>query len=153
MWGLPSRALRLSTAAQASKSRSWQVSLRLRLKAGPTACLSQPVGQRESHGHARFHVGEDYARVWISGRQFIRVHLCRCGAITLLFPENSFLFAESLSYTLSSLSSPRILIINVIFFLRASPMAHGSSQARGQFEAAAASLHHSHSHTESKRYL
>ena len=33
----------------------------------------------------------------------------------------------------------------VFFFFRATPMAYGSSQARGQIRAAAAGLHHSHS--------
>ena len=39
----------------------------------------------------------------------------------------------------------------VFFFLFFSPVAYGSSQARGQIRAAAAaSLHHSHSHAKSK---
>ena len=33
----------------------------------------------------------------------------------------------------------------IYLFFRVTPAAHGSSQARGQFGAAAASLHHSHS--------
>ena len=44
--------------------------------------------------------------------------------------------------------------VHVIFFLfRASPAAYGSSQARGQVRAVAASLRHSHSHTRSKPHL
>ena len=39
------------------------------------------------------------------------------------------------------------------FFLRAIPMAYGSSQARGQIGATAASLHHSHSNTRSQPHL
>ena len=40
-----------------------------------------------------------------------------------------------------------------IFFFRAVPQAHGGSQARGQIEAVAASLHHSHSNTRSEPHL
>ena len=36
------------------------------------------------------------------------------------------------------------------FFLRAAPVAYGSSQARGRIGAVAASLHHSHSNVGSK---
>ena len=39
------------------------------------------------------------------------------------------------------------------FFFRAAPAAHGGSQARGRIGAAAASLHHSHSHTGSQLRL
>ena len=39
------------------------------------------------------------------------------------------------------------------FFFRASPVAYGSSQARGPIGAIAASLHHSHSNVGSKLYL
>ena len=36
----------------------------------------------------------------------------------------------------------------LLFAFRAVPAAYGSSQARGQIGAAAAGLHHSHSHTD-----
>ena len=39
------------------------------------------------------------------------------------------------------------------FFLRAIPMAHGSSQARGGIRAAAAGLHHSHGNAGSEPHL
>ena len=39
------------------------------------------------------------------------------------------------------------------FFFRTTPMAYGGSQARGQIGAAAAGLHHSHSHTISEPCL
>ena len=45
---------------------------------------------------------------------------------------------------------PTLLFLSCLFFLRAAPKAYGSSQARGQIGAAAASLHHSHSNARSK---
>ena len=46
-----------------------------------------------------------------------------------------------------------LLFFSFLFFLRAAPAAHGSSQARGQIRATAASLRHSHSNTRSKLWL
>ena len=47
-----------------------------------------------------------------------------------------------------------IIIITIIILLfRATPAAYGSSQARGLIGVAAASLHHSHSHTRSETSL
>ena len=40
-----------------------------------------------------------------------------------------------------------------LFFLRAAPVAYGSSQARGRFRVAAASLHYSHYNTGSEPHL
>ena len=40
-----------------------------------------------------------------------------------------------------------------LFLFRAAPVAYGSSQARGQIRAAAASLYHSHSNARSVPYL
>ena len=42
---------------------------------------------------------------------------------------------------------------NSAFFMRATPAAYGSSWARGQMRAAAASLCHSHDNTESEPHL
>ena len=36
------------------------------------------------------------------------------------------------------------IYLSIYFFFRASPMAYGASQARGQIGAAAAGVHHSH---------
>ena len=41
----------------------------------------------------------------------------------------------------------------IFFFLRVTPVAYGSSQARSQIRTATASLHHSHSNTRSKPCL
>ena len=41
----------------------------------------------------------------------------------------------------------------IYLFLMAAPMTYGSSQARGQIEAAAAGLDHSHSNTRSEPHL
>ena len=41
----------------------------------------------------------------------------------------------------------------VFFFLRAAPVAHGHSQARGHIGAAAAGLHHSPSNARSEPHL
>ena len=38
------------------------------------------------------------------------------------------------------------------FLFRATPMAYGSSQAKGRIRAAAAGLHHSHSNNRSKAH-
>ena len=46
-----------------------------------------------------------------------------------------------------------ILLIFCLFVFRATPAAYGGSQARGAKGAIAASLHHSHSNTESKPCL
>ena len=50
---------------------------------------------------------------------------------------------------------PQFFFFFFFFFLllMATPMAYGISQATGQLEAAAASLHHIHSHTGSKPFL
>ena len=53
-------------------------------------------------------------------------------------------------YILEPLSSVLLLLLLFVFFFRAIPAAHGSSQARGQVETAVAGLHHSHSNTGSK---
>ena len=45
------------------------------------------------------------------------------------------------------------LSLYILFFFRAVPAACGSSQARGQIGAAAASLHHSHSNIRSRPHL
>jgi len=49
-----------------------------------------------------------------------------------------------------SLKIPALLLR---FLFRAEPVADGGSQARGQIEAAAASVHHSHSNAGSKPHL
>ena len=41
----------------------------------------------------------------------------------------------------------------IYFFFKAAPAAYGSSQARGQIGAAAASLHHSHGNTRFEPHL
>ena len=46
-----------------------------------------------------------------------------------------------------------IIIIIIIAFFRATPIAYGNSQARGQIRATAASLHHSHGNTGSELCL
>ena len=47
-----------------------------------------------------------------------------------------------------------LFIFYLLFcLLRAAPMAHGGSQARGPIGAAGASLHHSHRNVESKPHL
>ena len=52
------------------------------------------------------------------------------------------------------LNTPHVTPQSFGFFLfRATPATYGSSQARGQTGAAAASLHHGHSHTRSKLHL
>ena len=45
------------------------------------------------------------------------------------------------------------LFPNLFFLFRATPVAHGSSQARGQNGAVAVGLHHSHHNTRSKPHL
>ena len=46
-----------------------------------------------------------------------------------------------------------VFFLIFILFLRAAPVAYGSSQARGQIRAAAAGRHHSHSDIRSKPHL
>ena len=46
-----------------------------------------------------------------------------------------------------------MLLFFLFLFFRAAPVAHGGSQARGQIEATAASLHHSHSNAGSELCL
>ena len=48
---------------------------------------------------------------------------------------------------------PGIFYILIFFLFRTMSAPHGSVQARGRIEAAAASLHHSHSNTGSKQHL
>ena len=46
-----------------------------------------------------------------------------------------------------------LFVVVVLLLFRASPMAHGSSQARGWIQAIAAGIHYSHSNTRSKLWL
>ena len=46
-----------------------------------------------------------------------------------------------------------ILLLLFFWLFRAAPAAYGGSQARGQIEVTAASLHHSHSNSGSKLHL
>ena len=62
---------------------------------------------------------------------------------------SSYLYFCSISHTGHII----YLFALFFFFLKAAPEAYGSSQARGQNRAAAASLHHSHSHARSKPHL
>ena len=60
---------------------------------------------------------------------------------------------QKLNQTLNLLSeevTSFILFYFILLFFRAEPTAYGSSQARGQIRAAAASLHHSHSNMGSE---
>ena len=49
--------------------------------------------------------------------------------------------------------SPFVLVVVLFFLFGATPVAYGSSQARGRLGAAAAGLHHSHSNTKSESRL
>ena len=61
---------------------------------------------------------------------------------------------SKLSRTLSGTKDPPSLVACFFFFLfRAAPATYGSSQARDRRGAAAASLHHSHSHARSELHL
>ena len=72
-------------------------------------------------------------------------------------------FPSKCSYTFFSSEfsnhSPTLYLLTYLFiyllfsFFRAVPTTYGSSQARGQFAAAAAGLHHSHSNEEPNPYL
>ena len=55
--------------------------------------------------------------------------------------------------SLSFQAPPRKALFILYFFLRATPVAYGSSQARGRIEAAAAILHHSHGNTRFEPHL
>ena len=52
----------------------------------------------------------------------------------------------------ASFGQQQILFVCLLLF-RSAPVAYGSSQARGQIRAAAASLHHSHSNSRSESCL
>ena len=65
---------------------------------------------------------------------------------------------ESLSSKINILAASEIVNLSIYFFTfflwgGAESMSYGSSRARGQIGAAAASLYHNHSNTKSKSHL
>ena len=77
------------------------------------------------------------------------------------YPKDSYYLCSMkiIRLTVNLFASPYIHIVGYYFFIflfllfRAAPMAYGSSQARGQIEATAACLHHSHSNSGSEQCL
>ena len=60
---------------------------------------------------------------------------------------------KHISHFSLELSFKKIFFLFLFLLFRAVPVAYGSSQARGRFGAAAASLHHSHNNVRSEPHL
>ena len=84
---------------------------------------------------------------------FFQVEEDQSGSSLYHFSVRPALFARSASYLPSVMGEKGFLVpmsglFFYFFFGGATPMSHGSSQARGVIKAAANSLHHSHSNGE-----
>ena len=60
-----------------------------------------------------------------------------------------FLDRAEMAHTLA-FGAPSLFLFVCLFVFRATPMAYGDSQARGQIGAVASGLHHSHSHSNGR---
>ena len=87
-------------------------------------------------------------RAWLMSTNY--VHASKNTILRAVIPL-SFISGSQLNKKF--IYKARVTVSLQIFFLRATPSAYGSSQARGSIRAAAANLHHSHSNARSKLHI